>query len=151
MEFKCSLCSAAFFYKRYLTDHNTRVHGQKIRNQLFRCTYCVEDFPSKTALRKHISTCHKEKEHIGYVQCQEENCLEKFRTVYDFRKHLMATHQIKEIGNYQELNFENYSGTYVKLLVLFIGLFYKSYANVYKSYALCKLLICLMLNIYSVV
>lgn len=127
MEFKCPLCSAAFYHKRYLTDHNRRVHGEKIRTKQILCTHCSESFSSETSLKKHVSNFHTKKEHIASVQCQEENCLAKFRTVCDFREHLIATHEIEGIDNKQEYDFENYSGMYIKLLLLSICLFCNYY------------------------
>lgn len=123
MEYKCSLCNAAFYYKRYLTDHNTRVHGEKKRKKQISCTHCSESFSSETSRKKHVSNFHTKKENTATVQCQEENCHAKFRTVCDFREHLIVSHKIERIGDKQECDFENYSGTYTKLLILSICLF----------------------------
>lgn len=123
MEFKCSECNAAFYYKRYLTDHTTRVHGAKKRKKQISCSFCEETFSSETAHKKHVSRLHTRKEVTASVQCQEDNCISKFRTVCDFREHLVEIHKMEGIDDKQEYDFENYSGTYINKTVNFIYLF----------------------------
>ena len=55
---KCNICNLAY---KHLKEHIQRVHGNKNVKNFRNCKLCGTKFPSKSELRLHIESEHKNK------------------------------------------------------------------------------------------